>query len=63
MPYPDIWGVNKKTAFMDKETSVKDEFGAPCMAKYRTALNALKNLKQFHDIDAVFAELRNDVEM
>ena len=55
MSFPDIWNVNT-------ERSVKDEFGAPCLANYKTALNALKHLKQFHNIDAIFSELRKDVE-
>lgn len=64
MTFPDIWNANRRTDtfFMDTKRSVKDEFGSPCLANYKTALRALKQLKQFHNIDAIFAELKKDVE-
>ena len=64
MSFPNIWNANRRTNtfFVNTERSVKDEFGSPCLANYKTALHALKQLKQFHNIDAIFAELRKDIE-
>lgn len=61
MPYPDVWGVNKHSAFMDEEPSVKSEFGDPCQAEYNKALKSLKFLKRFHNINDVLKELAKDV--
>ena len=56
--FPNIW----KTTNISTYTNVKAEFGAPCSAKYKTALNALKFLCRFHNCDAIFEALRKDVK-
>ena len=70
MVYSDIWGVNKSTVFLDRkgdmktefQSEVKNEFQAPCKAKYDTALGAIKFLCQFHNCDAIFEALKVDVK-
>ena len=60
MGYPDIWRVGDiKTKF---QLDVKNEFQAPCRAKYNTAFSAIKFLCQFHNCDAIFEALKVDVK-
>jgi hypothetical protein len=40
---------------------VKQEFKAPCWSKYMSALNDLRYLAKFHDINAVIEDLKRDL--
>ena len=54
--FPSKWATD-----IQLHTNVKAEFGAPCSAKYKTALNSIKFLCQFHNCDAIFESLRKDI--
>ena len=41
--------------------SVKSEFGLPCAREYQKALGAMRFLSRYHSKEALFKQLRIDV--
>lgn len=61
-PLPRFLGLTWSNKLKDPN-GVKAEFGEPCWRAYNTALENLKFLAHYHDIDRVIEALKEDLRL